>query len=214
MLEAVAGRLKDRVHEGNTAARVGGDEFAVIVEDIEEIHEAVSLVGELLAIFEESFEVEGREIPVRASIGIAARPPSVGTRLLSEAEFATSTAKARGGNSYQFYTEEMKVQASERLSLERSLRRALERDEYVLYYQPQVDLSTGGIFGAETLLRWRHPEMGLVPPFKFIPVLEETGMISEVGNGCCARPAPRPKSGRIAGSDPFGWRGKPLRPPV
>lgn len=203
LLKSVAQRLTDRVHVGNTAARVGGDEFAIVVENVEEIHEAVSLVSEILGIFDEPFEVESWEIPVSASIGIAGHPPSEGTRMLPDAEFAMSRAKSRGGNSYQFYTEEMNVQASERLSLEGSLRRALERDEYVLYYQPQVNLQSGSIFGAEALLRWRHPEMGIVPPFKFIPVLEETGMIAEVGEWVLLTACTQAREWSESGFGPF-----------
>lgn len=181
LLQAVAERLAKYVHEGNTAARSGGDEFCLVVEDVSDTQAVVSLTTEILAAFRKPFSVKGKEISLSASLGIADYPSSERDRLLADAEFAMSRAKEEESNSYQFYTEDMNVEASARLDLERNLRRALERDEYVLYYQPQIDLSDGSIFGAEALLRWRHPERGIVPPFEFIPVLEDTGFIVEVG---------------------------------
>lgn len=181
VLRAVAERLQSHVHEGNTIARSGGDEFCIVVEDVAEPTEVISLTTDVLKAFREPFTANDAEVSLDVSLGIAVYPSSKGGRLLSDAEFAMSRAKQQGINSYQFYTEEMNVQAFERQALESNLRRALDRDEYVLYYQPQVDLSDGHIFGAEALLRWRHPDMGIVPPFKFIPLLEETGLIIEVG---------------------------------
>ncbi|MDP8940409.1 MAG: bifunctional diguanylate cyclase/phosphodiesterase [Actinomycetota bacterium] len=181
VLRVVGERIRNQIREGDTVARVGGDEFCLIVEDIEEAHEVISLVTRVLSVFEKPFVVDGQEISVNASVGISARPPSPGHRLLPEAEFAASRAKSQGSSTYQFCTEEMNVQAFERLTLENSLRRALEREKFILHYQPQVDLVTGRVVGAEALLRWRHPEMGLVPPVRFIPVLEETGLIFDVG---------------------------------
>lgn len=182
VLREVAERLGRHIHDGNTVARVGGDEFCLVVEDISETYEAVSLVREILGVFDEPFSMNGAEASIDVSIGIAVHPPSKSSSLVMDAEFAMSRAKEQGRSAYQFYTEEMNAQAFERMTLESNLRRALEREEYVLYYQPKVDLQTGDMFGVEALLRWRHPEMGLVYPAKFIPVLEETGLIVEVGD--------------------------------
>ncbi len=181
VLKKVAKRLENSVREGDTLARMGGDEFSIIVEGVSDAQDVLPIVQRILDTFAQPFVVDGGEISLNASLGIAVRPPSEGHRLLQEAEFAMSRAKERGRNTYEFYTEEMNVQAFERLALERSLHRALEREEFSLHYQPQVDLKHGGIVGAEALLRWQHPEMGLVSPVRFIPVLEETGLIFEVG---------------------------------
>lgn len=181
VLKKVAKRLENSVREGDTLARMGGDEFSVIIEEVSDAQAVLPIAQRILDSFTQPFVVDGREVSLNANLGIAVRPPSEGHRLLTEAEFAMSRAKERGRNTYEFYTEAMNVQAFERLILESGLRRALERDEYVLHYQPQVDLRTGRIFGAEALLRWQHPDMGLLTPVKFIPVLEETGLISGVG---------------------------------
>ena len=182
VLREVSGRLTDSVREGDTVARMGGDEYSVILEGFTDAQDVLPIAEGIMDAFSQPFLVDGQEIALNVSLGIAVRPPSEGSRLLPDAEFAMSRVKEQGRNVYQFYTEEMNVQAFERLTLESNLRRALKRDEYVLYYQPKVDLHTGRILGAEALLRWRHPDMGLVSPAKFVPVLEDTGLIVEVGN--------------------------------
>jgi diguanylate cyclase (GGDEF)-like protein len=181
LLETVARRIEERVRESDTVARLGGDEFAIILEDLSDARDAFPVARKILDIVSEPIVLDGHEIPMVASLGVAVRPPSEGNRLLKDADAAMYRAKRRGGNNYQFYTEEMNVQASARLALERDLRRALDREEFLLHYQPQVDLRTGHIAGAEALLRWRHPDRGLVSPAEFIPVLEDTGDIVKVG---------------------------------
>ena len=181
LLTQVARRIDARVRESDTVARLGGDEFAIIIEDLDEAREAARVAEDLIDIISEPFVVNGHEIPIGVSIGIAVSPPSMGDRLLKDADAAMYRAKGEGGSDHQFYTEEMNVQASERLMLERDLRHALDREEFLLYYQPQVDLATGDIVGAEALLRWHNHERGLVSPSDFIPVLEESGLIIPVG---------------------------------
>jgi diguanylate cyclase len=181
LLKQVGHRVSARMRESDTVARLGGDEFAIIIEDVIEARDAARVADDLVKILSEPFIVNEHEIPMHVSIGIAVSPPSKGDRLIKDADAAMYRAKREGGNNHQFYTEEMNVQASERLMLERDLRHALDRDELLLHYQPQVDLATGDIVGAEALLRWQHHERGLVSPADFIPVLEETGLIIPVG---------------------------------
>src|SRR5215207_1157642 len=181
LLREVARRVEGRVRESDTVARLGGDEFAIILEGLSEVQDAARAARDLLNVLSEPLILDGHEIPMTASIGTAVWPQSDGDRLLRDADAAMYRAKKRGGNNHQFYTEEMNVQASARLALERDLRRALNRNEFVLYYQPQVELTTGRIVGAEALLRWQSPDHGLVSPAEFIPVLEDTGLIIPVG---------------------------------
>ncbi|MEJ7873410.1 MAG: bifunctional diguanylate cyclase/phosphodiesterase, partial [Rubrobacteraceae bacterium] len=181
LLKGVARRIEGSVRESDTVARLGGDEFAIMLEGLNDAQDAAPVARAILDILSQPFLLDEHKVSVTASIGIAVRPPTEGDRLLKDADAAMYRAKERGRNTYEFYTEEMNVQAFERLALESSLSLALEREEFLLYYQPQVELATGKIVGVEALLRWRHPDLGLVSPAKFIPVLEETGKIVEVG---------------------------------
>ena len=181
LLREVASRIEGRVGESATVARLGGDEFAIILEDMSDAQDAAPVAQDILDALSESLVLDGHEIPVTASIGIAVRPPSEGDRLLKDADSAVYRAKERGRNTYEFYAEEMNVRAFERLTLRNMLRRALKEEEFLLHYQPQVDLATGAIVGAEALVRWSQPDSGLVPPARFIPVLEDTGDIVGVG---------------------------------
>jgi diguanylate cyclase (GGDEF)-like protein len=181
LLKQVGNRISARMRESDTVARLGGDEFAIIIEDLVEAQDAARVADDLVKILSEPYVVNGHEIPVGVSIGIAVSPPSKGDRLLKDADAAMYRAKREGGNAHHFYTEEMNVQASERLMLERDLHYALDREEFLLHYQPQIDLATGEIVGAEALLRWQHHGRGLVSPADFIPVLEETWHIVAVG---------------------------------
>jgi len=181
LLQEVARRIEGRVRDSDTVARLGGDEFGIILEDLSDARNAARVARDVLKRLSEPLVLDGHEMRVSASLGIAVRPPSEGDRLLRDADAAMYGAKRTSGNSYQFYTEEMNVQAAARLALERDLRRALEGDAFMLYYQPMVNLATGKIAGAEALVRWRHRERGIVPPGEFISVLEETGLIVALG---------------------------------
>ncbi|WP_052263420.1 EAL domain-containing protein [Geobacter pickeringii] len=183
LLKGVTERLKGCVRQSDFLARVGGDEFAIIFAppcDRRSIAERARLILDLLA---SPFLLDGKEIFISTSIGITLFPEDGedGETLLRHVDMALYDAKAKGRNAYSFFMEEMNRSASERRAIEESLRRALLDDEFFLEYQPQIDLQSGAIFGVEALLRWRHPEQGLIPPSRFIPVAEEMGLIRRLG---------------------------------
>ncbi len=182
LLKSVADRLRQCVRKSDTVARLGGDEFVVVLIVRHELD--TTLVAQaILDRLALPFDIEGRDIYSSASIGIAVSPldGQDAATLLKNADMAMYVAKDRGRNDYQFYTEEMNRRAAERLGMENSLRLALKREELFLQYQPQVDLVRGSITGVEALLRWHHPDKGLIPPERFIPITEETGMILAIG---------------------------------
>ena len=183
MLQLLADRFVKSLRDSDTIARLSGDEFAILMEDINTSEQVASVARSLLADLVKPFVIEDRDFFITASIGISVAPSdgADAQAMLKHAETAMYRAKDFGRNTYQFYSADMSTKAFERLSLETSLRYALERDQFVLYYQPQVDIASGNVIGVEALLRWRHPDLGLVSPADFIPILEETGLIMPVG---------------------------------
>jgi len=183
LLKQMAERLRSMLRDGDTVARLGGDEFVLILNDQNNEEIVFRAMQRIVARVNEPMLVEGKELYVTCSAGISLHPqdgPDVDT-LLKNADVAMYRAKEAGRNNFQFFTAEMNQLVNERLALEHSLRRAMERREFLLHYQQKVDLKSGAVVGAEALLRWQHQEWGLLRPARFIPVAEETGLIVQIG---------------------------------
>lgn len=183
LLQAVAQRLVNGVTSEDYVARLGSGQFAIILPTTPHKKDAVFVAQTLLEQFSQTFAIDDQEIFVTASIGMALYPRDGRDieQLLNQANKAMFQAKQQGGNCHQFYSIALSKGTSDRVALKTSLRYALERDELQVYYQPQLDLETGKIIGTEALLRWEHPERGLISPIKFIPLAEETGLILPIG---------------------------------
>ena len=182
LLVEAATRIKKFIRSSDTVARLGGDEFIILIDQFEDSSQIAAVADHILYQLNQVFHIEGHEIFVSASMGITLYPDDGKDfeTLLRNADSAMYLAKEDGRNSYHFFTEELNRIAQDKLKLENGLRMALERDEFELYFQPQIELATGNVIGAEALLRWL-PNQNMVSPARFIPVLEETGLIVEVG---------------------------------
>ncbi|WP_275099946.1 putative bifunctional diguanylate cyclase/phosphodiesterase [Sedimenticola hydrogenitrophicus] len=184
LLQQVTQRLLSITREDDTIARLGGDEFVLLMEEVRDTADIISLAQKILDKLNERFEINGQSIFVGCSIGISLYPEDGDSAetLLKNADAAMYRTKDEGRNSYNFYTREMTASAYDRITLEGSLRRAIEKDELTVYYQPQKSLATGRYVGLEALVRWHHPEQGILPPGRFLPVAETTGLIVPLGN--------------------------------
>ena len=183
LLIEIASRLRQTLRSSDVVARLGGDEFVVILENTAESQDIEIIAQTLLSALSQPLQLSGHECHTTASIGIAMFPED-GTdvqTLTKNADMAMYRAKADGKNGFRFFTKDVKTQSIEQLMLETSLRRALDREEFSLHYQPKVDLASGQITGVEALLRWTHPELGTLSPVQFIPLAEETGLIVPIG---------------------------------
>ncbi|MGA9072562.1 MAG: EAL domain-containing protein, partial [Candidatus Sulfotelmatobacter sp.] len=183
LLQEIAARLKTWGREQDTVARLGGDEFLIMLTGIKDVPDVAVAAERLMDAMTAAFVVQGHSLSIGCCIGISIFPEhgADGETLISRADAAMYSAKEYGRNNFRFFTEDMNTQVVERLTLENSLRLALEKKELFLVYQPQMDIATGRITGLEALLRWRHPELGLVPPDKFIRIAENSGLIVPIG---------------------------------
>jgi diguanylate cyclase (GGDEF)-like protein/PAS domain S-box-containing protein len=184
LLKSVAGRLVDCVRASDTVSRQGGDEFVVLLSEVAQADDAAISARRILMMLTAPHSIDDRDLHVTASIGVSVYPDDGmdAETLIKNADTAMYQAKENGRQGYQFFKSTMNVRAVERQSIEESLRRALERQEFALHYQPKINLRTGAITGAEALIRWTHPTQGPIPPGKFIPVAEDSGLILRIGN--------------------------------
>lgn len=183
VLKTVANRLDQLVRSSDTVARLGGDEFLVIAENVDGPQAAANMAQKILDVFNAPVEVQTQELSVTASIGISMYPADGqdSEELLKCADVAMYGSKKSGGNNFQFYTPDMNAHTHELLMLERDIAKAVKDNQFAMYYQPQLDLRTGQMVGIEALVRWQHPEKGLLNPLDFIPLAEETGLIVALG---------------------------------
>lgn len=201
LLKVTADRLLSCLRDVDTVARQGGDEFVVILPDQANPDMVSSALERILDAVAKPVSIEGRQINVTCSMGVSIYPRDGmdADTLLKNADAAMYRAKEIGRNNFQFYASEMNARVNDRLALQSSLRRALDREEFFLHYQPQIDIASGDVIAAEALVRWAHPELGLVPPGRFIPLAEESGLIGPLGEWVLQAACTQIKAWRASG---------------
>ena len=203
LLQSVASRLTDCVRSSDTVSRQGGDEFVILVTEDKHAEDAALIANKILAALAKSHTIGDNVLHVTPSIGISVYPSDAenAEALIKNADTAMYHAKEKGRNNYQFFTHDMNVRAVERQVIETNLRRALERQEFALHYQPKINLDTGAITGAEALLRWLHPDWGVVLPDRFVAIAEECGLIVPIGRWVLREACAQAKRWQDAGLD-------------
>jgi diguanylate cyclase (GGDEF)-like protein/PAS domain S-box-containing protein len=183
LLQAVAKRLKESIREGDTVSRLGGDEFLLLFPDIVQISDISVIAEKIVDKFSDAFTVNDKDLYISASVGISIFPDNSGNieTLIKNADTAMYYAKQQGRNNYQFYSPKIDAYTTKKLEIEANLRKAIANNELMLYYQPQVNLNSGKITGAEALLRWQRMDQSFVSPAEFIPIAEEAGLIQSIG---------------------------------